>query len=45
MILKSLQFFLFRVQKLTLDQIVVKFSRKVSFDDIVHFTDEANIVD
>ena len=45
MILQSLQFILFCVRKMILYQIVVRVSKKtVSFDDIVHFIDEENMV-
>ena len=47
MILQSLQFILFCAQKMTLYQIVAKISKRkktVSFDDIVHFIDEEEIV-
>ena len=45
MILQSLHFILFCVQKMILYQIVAKIWKKtVSFDDIVHFIDEEDIV-
>ena len=45
MILQSLQFVLFCVQKMILYQIVARTSEKtVSFDDLVHFIDEENNV-
>ena len=45
MILQSLQFILFSVQKMIFYQTVAKTSkRNVSFDDILHFIDEENTV-
>ena len=45
MILQSLKFILFCIQKMILYQNVARTSKKtVSFDDIVHIIDEANIV-
>ena len=45
MILQSLQFILFCVQKMILYQIVARLSKKtVSFDNVVHFIDEEDIV-
>ena len=45
MILQSLQFILFCVRKMILYQIVVRIWKKtVSFDDVVHFIDEENMV-
>ena len=41
---QSLQFILFCIRKMILHQIAVKISKTVSFDDIVHFIDEKNIV-
>ena len=44
MILQSLQFILFYVQKMILYQTMAKSSKRLSFDDIVHFIDEEDIV-
>ena len=44
MILQSLQFILFCLQKMIFYQIVVKNSKRLSFDDIVHFIDEESFV-
>ena len=44
MILQSLHFILFCVQKMILYQNVVRISKNFSFDDIVHFIDQENIV-
>ena len=44
MISQSLQFILFCVQKMIIYKTVVGIQKKISFDDIVHFIDEANIV-
>ena len=44
MILISLQFILFCVPKMILYQIVVRMSKRRFFYDVVHFSDEENIV-
>ena len=44
MILQSLQFILFCVRKMILYQIVARISKRLSFDDIVYFIDEEDIV-
>ena len=45
MILQNLQFILFCVWKMILYQIVVQIWKKtVSFDDVVHFIDEENMM-
>ena len=45
MILQSLQFMLFCIEKMILSQIVARISKKTAFfDDIMHFIDEEDIV-
>ena len=44
MILQSLQFYLFGVQKMILSNCCQIFKNTVPFDDIVRFIDEENIV-